>query len=294
MSGKRWQGEIVGFDLIVAADGPKSAVRAVFFANSTLESKHHQKSLIVDYDVCPKKKPGTSSLLQNVSGALFAFRRFFGRDHCSMQILLTEDSLVDPNVMVEKVSSAVLETVVPPSRIREIDFRPKLARWTTALIAPSTVAALVGDSVVNAHYRLGIGVNTALSSMDNLEVLVKRMLQEPDAWRTIVEEKNKVDQVRFRKVKSKGKRADASFSKKKKQNKIFEFQEQVIKLEARCGLVLSFAPPTRLDDREDDLNFFDDAAVVSPLFSSRVFLPEMIAYTKNNTKVRDVASLACQ
>jgi 2-polyprenyl-6-methoxyphenol hydroxylase-like FAD-dependent oxidoreductase len=48
---KEWKGEKSGFDLIVGADGPNSAIRKTFFAPEDLVvSRLMQRSIILDYD----------------------------------------------------------------------------------------------------------------------------------------------------------------------------------------------------------------------------------------------------
>jgi hypothetical protein len=75
-----------------------------------------------------------------------------------MQILLEENSTAVSDDLIARVSEKVLqEGSVKPSRVLEISFRPQFNRKSVELLNDNVVVALVGDAMVGAHYRLGIG-----------------------------------------------------------------------------------------------------------------------------------------
>ncbi len=164
-------GVISGVDLLIGADGPKSSVRGSFFGPWIKTSNFRQRSVIVDFEACPSKKRGSTPLLKEVPGALFAFRRFFSGKHCSMQLLL-EDGAEATNSLLNQVMRTVLEGEINPSHVRPIDFRPQVCEETTRLIN-ETVVTLIGDSVLNAHYRLGMKKKSNI-----LFVFMSLLLQE--------------------------------------------------------------------------------------------------------------------
>jgi 2-polyprenyl-6-methoxyphenol hydroxylase-like FAD-dependent oxidoreductase len=264
--GTTWRevADSASFDVLIGADGPRSRVREQTGMAQVHESPWMQQSVIVDFveSQCPSKRANVSVALP-APGAVFAFRRFFDSDarFCSMQVLLranvTHTSV--PRDLVARVAEAVLSnfTLASIAQVRLISFRVRHATVGTALVSGGKqVGVLVGDALVGAHYRLGIGVNAALASLGNLQLFVTRLVSsDRSEWTAIVREKNAADVRRVAAV--------------------VAFQELVIYLEGHCGYVLAFQPPSDALT-ENDNEFFDDGEQAS--YSDVYFLPRMQVY----------------
>ncbi len=275
--GKIWRSpaDSAAFDVLVGADGPRSRVREQTGMAQLRESPWVQQSVVVDFaaSACPAKRPNASVALP-APGAVFAFRRFFDSDarFCSMQVLLRANvtHAVVPRRLVAAVGSAVLTnfTLASVAQMRLISFRVRHATSGTALLAGGRQAGvLVGDALMGAHYRLGIGVNAALAALGNLQLFVARLASEErrSNWAALVREKNEAD---MRRVAA-----------------LVAFQELVISLEGHCGFVLAFLPPSDALTETDE-EFFDDGGPAS--YSDVYFLPRIQVYEEGSAVTMSV------
>ena len=177
-------------------------------AAESVEVPHlHQTTTVVDFYAvngsCPellKDEKGNvldprypSMVLKTVSNV---FKRFYHR-HCHLQIMWTLET-GEQIMRVARVDngslpwSEILDVVgvlfaKPPANVAELQLAVERVNVFTVVIDAATkntllwdaapkhkpaIVALVGDALVTAHYRLGIGINQGLTSIDELGELL--------------------------------------------------------------------------------------------------------------------------
>ena len=211
--GVEWQPtEEAEAEVLIGADGARSAVRAVLGIAEQVVPGVAQDSLLVAFAECPSSDGGSQLhswefSLHDSRVSMVYFRFLPG--HCELQILLraaatADGALAERNEQLELVRTIVslgmpeafpteeaLQRAV--SSVQLLRTRVSRALDTTVCrdaAACSRVGILVGDAVFPAHYRLGIGINSAVDSMRNLGVFLQRPRSQ---WREEVERKKVVD-----------------------------------------------------------------------------------------------------
>lgn len=176
---------------------------------------HHisQYSMVLDFVKCPTKKDDVApwDIAKFVEGVPFIFRRFF-MGECHMQILFTDakKKTLPANETPWRLIQDVLKHSIEEdfsnldelkneiTQIDIVDVKMNRAEKGTIWLPNNKVAVLLGDSVMSAHYRLGIGINNALNTMSNFGTFVRRLSIKPKMiWRRLTLEKAEIDEKRL-------------------------------------------------------------------------------------------------
>jgi catechol O-methyltransferase len=197
-------------DVLIGADGARSGVRAALGIREEVVEKAQQDSVLVSFAECPQVEelPLSPWEFSEHDARISMVYVRFSAGQCELQILLRA-AASDVGRLAEEAEQFALAWVVvqlalPGVFESEEAFRKtvgslQLLRWRVSRSLDTTVCrdasctrigVLVGDAVFPAHFRLGIGINSAVDAMRNLRVLLRSPRSQ---WREQVELKQAVD-----------------------------------------------------------------------------------------------------
>jgi hypothetical protein len=235
----------------------------------SLDMPHlHQTTTIVDFALirgrhCPKLAEDVNGTVLDARYPAFVlktvstvFKRFY-KNHCHLQIMWTrekgEQLMRDVRVNNGTVPWDDILDVVrvlfqqPPANVTAlqagvlnvnmfnvvIDAAPQNSLvWDPSPSHKPAIVTLVGDALVTAHYRLGIGINNGLSSLDEIGELIHSLsLSEPLTATKVASE------VRVKQT-----------ATEKRVNRMLQFMLTVMFLETYCDDLLIY-----FDSSTDDM-----------------------------------------
>jgi catechol O-methyltransferase len=209
--GQEWlAGDDTSIDVLVGADGARSVVRDALGIREEVVEGARQDSVLVSFAECPQVEelPMSPWEFSEHDARISMVYVRFSAGQCELQILLRAAASDDGQLAKEadhfSLAWGVVQLAFPgvfksDEALRKAVASVQLLRWRVSRSLDTTVCrdaacsrigVLVGDAVFPAHFRLGIGINSAVDAMRNLRVLLRSPRGQ---WREQVELKQAVD-----------------------------------------------------------------------------------------------------